>query len=109
LQFVAWRVQLRGLVFTVLPIETFFVEPEHTMKTFSPSPLNFFALLLSIGISVSLMDTISTGFAASHTLSQCVVQLPRVTVHGKRLPAENTGVADVSASASSSLPVGSKL
>jgi hypothetical protein len=32
-----------------------------------------------------------------------------VTVHGKRLASENTMVADVSAGASSSSPVGTKL
>jgi hypothetical protein len=100
---------MRGLVFTVHPIATFFVEPEHTMKTYSPRPLKFVALMLSIGISVSLMDAISAGFAAQQESSQCVVQLPMVTVHGKRLASENTMVADVSASASSSSPVGTKL
>jgi hypothetical protein len=79
------------------------------MKTFSPSPLKLIALVLSIGISVSLMDAISAGFASQQATNQCVVELPRVTVHGKRLPSENAVVADVNASTTSSLPVSTKL
>jgi hypothetical protein len=79
------------------------------MKTFSPSPLKLAALLLSIGISVSLMDAISTGFASQQAASQCVVELPMVTVHGKRLPSENAVVADVNASTTSSMPASTKL
>jgi hypothetical protein len=109
LQLVAWCVQFRGLVSTVHPIATMFVEPEYTMKTFSPSAMKCVAMMLSIGISVSLMDAISTGFASQQASSQCVVQLPMVTVHGKRLASENTVVADVSPSAASSLPAGTKL
>jgi hypothetical protein len=110
LQLVAWCVQSRGLVFTVHPIATLFVEPEYTtMKTFSPSPLKCVALMLSIGISLGLMDAISTGFASPQASSQSVVQLPMVTVHGKRLASENAVVAEVSPSASSSLPTGTKL
>jgi hypothetical protein len=65
--------------------------------------------MLSIGISVSLMDAISAGFASQQAPSQCVVQLPMVTVHGKRLASENTMLADVSVSASSSSPANTKL
>lgn len=79
------------------------------MKTYSPSPLKFVVLMLSIGISVSLIDAISTGFASRQTTSQCVVQLPLVTVHGKRLASENTMLADVSANASSPSPVRTRL
>lgn len=79
------------------------------MKTFSPRPLKLIALLLSIGISVSLMDAISAGFASQQASSQCVVELPMVIVHGKRLTSENTVVADVNASTASSLPVSTKL
>jgi hypothetical protein len=109
LQLVAWGVQFRGLVSTVHPVATMFVEPEYTMKTFSPSAMKCVAMMLSIGISLSLMDAISTGFASQHASSQCVVQLPMVTVHGKRLASENNVAADVSANAASSLPTGTKL
>jgi hypothetical protein len=79
------------------------------MKTLSPSPLKLVALLLSIGISVSLMDAISTGFTSQQASTQCVVELPMVTVHGKRLVNENTVVADVNASTASSLPARTQL
>jgi hypothetical protein len=79
------------------------------MKSYSPRPLKFVALMLSIGISVSLMDAISAGFAAQQESNQCVVQLPMVTVHGKRLANGNTMVADVGANASSSSPVNTRL
>lgn len=79
------------------------------MKTLSPSPLKLVALLLSIGISVTLMDAISTGFAAPKATSQCVVALPMVTVHGKRLTSENTVVADVNASTGSPMPASAQL
>jgi hypothetical protein len=90
-------------------IATPLIEPEHTMKTLSPSPLKLVALLLSIGISVTLMDAISTGFASQQASSQCVVELPMVTVHGKRLTSENTVVADVNTSTASSLPTRTQL
>jgi hypothetical protein len=90
-------------------IATPLIEPEHTMKTLSPSPLKLVALLLSIGISVTLMDAISTGFASQQVSSQCVVELPMVTVHGKRLTSENTVVADVNTSTASSLPTRTQL
>jgi hypothetical protein len=109
LQFVAYRVQFRWQISTVHPIATPLIEPEYTMKTFSPSPLKLVALLLSIGISVSLMDAISTGFASQQAANQCVVELPMVTVHGKRLTSENTVVADVNADAATSLPASTKL
>jgi hypothetical protein len=79
------------------------------MKTFSPSPLKLVALLLSIGISVGLMDAISTGFASQQATSHCVVELPMVTVHGKRLTNENTVVADVNVDTTSSLPASTQL
>jgi hypothetical protein len=109
LQFVAYRVHFKWQIPTVHPIATHLIEPEHTMKTLSPSPLKFVALLLSIGISVGLMDTISTGFASQQASSQCVVELPMVTVHGKRLRSENTVVADVNASTASSQPASTQL
>lgn len=79
------------------------------MQTFSPSPLKLVALLLSIGISFSLMDAISAGFASQQAATQCVVELPMVTVHGKRLASENTVVADGNASTASSLPTSTQL
>jgi hypothetical protein len=85
------------------------IELEHTMKTISASPLKLVALMLSIGISVGLMDAISTGFASQQAKNQCVVELPTVTVHGKRLTSENTVVADVNAGTASSLPASTKL
>jgi hypothetical protein len=90
-------------------IATPLIEPEHTMKTFSPSPLKLVALLLSIGISVGLMDAISVGFASQQAASQCIVELPMVTVHGKRLTNENTVVADVNASTASPMPASTQL
>jgi hypothetical protein len=109
LQFVAYRVQFRWPISTVHPIATPLIEPELTMKTFSPSPLKLVALLLSVGISVGLMDAISTGFTSQQAASLCVVELPMVTVHGKRLTSENTVVADVNAGTASSLPGSTKL
>ena len=79
------------------------------MKTFSPNPLNLAVLVLSIGISVSLIDAISAGFSSQQAASLCVVELPMVTVHGKRLTNENAVVADVNASTTSSLPVSTQL
>jgi hypothetical protein len=85
------------------------VEPEPTMKTFSPSPLKLAALMLSIGISIGLMDAISTGFTSQQAKTQCVMELPMVTVHGKRLTSEDAVVADVNASAESALPANTQL
>ncbi|MBP6008822.1 MAG: hypothetical protein KA740_14120 [Rhodoferax sp.] len=79
------------------------------MKTFSHSPLKFVALLLSVGISVGLMDAISTGFVSQQATSRCVVELPMVTVHGKRLTSENTVVADVNADKVFTQPASTKL
>lgn len=79
------------------------------MKTLSPSPLKLVALLLSVGISVGLMDAISTGFVSQQAASQCVVELPMVTVHGKKLTSENTVVAEVNADTASSQPASNKL
>lgn len=79
------------------------------MKTFSPSPLKLVALLLSVGISVGLMDAISTGFTSQQAASLCVVELPMVTVHGKRLTSENTVVADVNADKVFTQPASTKL
>lgn len=79
------------------------------MKTFSPRPVKLIALTMSIGISVSLMGAISTGFAAQQAARLCVVELPAVTVHGKRISGENAVLADVKTSAPSSLPVRTKL
>jgi hypothetical protein len=109
LQLVAYRVQFTWQISTVHPIATPLIEPEHTMKTLSPSPLKLVALLLSIGISVSLIDAISSGFASQQASNKCVVELPMVTVHGKRLTNENAVVADVNASTTSSMPVSTQL
>ena len=79
------------------------------MKTLSPSPLKLVALLLSVGISVGLMDAISTGFVSQQATSRCVVELPMVTVHGKKLTSENTVVAEVNADTASSQPASNKL
>ncbi len=79
------------------------------MKTISNRPLKLVTLLLSIGISFSLMDAISAGFVSQQAATQCVLELPMVTVHGKRLPSENTVVADVNAGTASSLPANTKL
>jgi hypothetical protein len=79
------------------------------MKTLSHSPLKLVALLLSFGISIGLMDAISTGFTSRQAKSQCVVELPMVTVHGKRLTSEDAVVADVNASAESPLPASTQL
>ena len=79
------------------------------MKTLLPSPMKLVALILSIGISVSLMDAISAGFTYRQTLSQSVIELPMVTVHGKGLSSDIPLVADVNTNTASPVPASTQL
>jgi len=55
--------------------------------------VNLPALLLSVAIALVLLSGLSRGFSPMSEHSVCVIQLPTVTVHGKRLPIENAVVA----------------
>ena len=69
------------------------------MNTLTTRPMKLFALTLSIGISASLIDALSAGFtpvqASTDGTVQCVLELPTVTVHGKRLTQADAVVANV--------------
>ncbi|MDD2920009.1 hypothetical protein [Rhodoferax sp.] len=55
-------------------------------------PLKLSAAILSIAINLVLLLAIDTGFASQAAPSLRVVQLPTVTVHGKRLPRAGAAV-----------------
>jgi hypothetical protein len=88
------RVQFARRISTVHPIASL-NPPENTMKSFSSSPLKLVALVLSLGITLTLADALSSGFAAQPVSAQCVFELPAVTVHGKRSGGDNAVLANV--------------
>jgi len=92
-------------------------ETEPTMTTLTTRTLSAAALVLSLAINLALFGAIDTGFAQAPARSQepasattmTEVQLPPVTVRGKRLPADNspatiTDIAITADSAPTALP-----
>jgi len=92
-------------------------ETEPTMTTLTTRTISTAALALSLAVNLALFGAIDTGFAQAPAQSHepvsataiNVVQLPPVTVRGKRLPADNspatiTDIAITADSAPTALP-----
>lgn len=56
------------------------------MKPSVLQPLKMSAAFLSIAVNLVLLLAIDTGFSSQPASGLSVVQLPAVTIHGKRLP-----------------------
>jgi len=75
---------------------------EPTMTTLTTRTISTAALALSLTVNLALFGAIDTGFAQAPAQSHepvsataiNVVQLPPVTVHGKRLPTDNSTVTN---------------
>jgi len=67
------------------------------MTTLTTRIISTAALALSLTVNLALFGAIDTGFAQAHSephesapaAAMTVVQLPPVTVHGKKLPTDN--------------------
>lgn len=72
------------------------------MKEFIQSPIQFSAVLLSVAVNLVLFLSLAAGFDGQSESGVTVVQLPSVTVVGKRSATEMDAVTSASASTAQS-------
>ena len=99
MQSVAWRVRRAEVLRRVRPIAAnpgcLYVTPtqEPTMTSTAKTTLKLSALLASVAITVTLFAALADSFAATTSSELAVVELPSVTIVGKRQPDSATMLA----------------